>query len=129
MDNKIHHKDQLKKILNDNISIIAEIPYIKNIDSYKTDYSSRSIIAESVRMLLSNLRFTSQINLEYDNQSTQSQIILFTSSIKGEGKTLASVNTALSLANDLKKDKKVILLGTDLRNPQIHKAFGIEKIR
>ena len=28
----------------------------------------------------------------------------------------------------LLKNKKVILLGSDLRNPQIHKSFGVEKV-
>ena len=75
-------------------------------------------------MILSNLRFVSSLNSDFNEKS---QTIIFTSSIKGEGKTLASVNTASNLANDLNKDKKVILLGSDLRNPQIHKNFGVEK--
>ena len=33
----------------------------------------------------------------------------------------------MNLANDLNTNKRTILLGTDLRNPQIHKNFGIEK--
>ena len=61
------------------------------------------------------------------NSSKTSQIILFTSSIKGEGKTLASVNAALSIASDLKYEKRVLLVGTDLRNPQIHKFFEVDK--
>lgn len=125
MDNKVHEKSQLLKLLNNDIPIIGEIPYINDIDSMQNDLSSsRSIISESVRMLLSNLRFTSFSDLNTDGHS---KIIIFTSSIKGEGKTLASVNTALSLANDLSKDKKVILIGTDLRNPQIHKNFNLDK--
>lgn len=125
MDNKIHHKDQLSKKLNNKIPIICEIPFIKGQQSISLNSTSqsRSILAESVRMLISNLKFTSPNFDDSDNCKS----VLFTSSIKGEGKTLASVNTALNLANDLRKDKKVILLGTDLRNPQIHKSFGVEK--
>ena len=70
-------------------------------------------------MLLSNLKFTLAGSVNNKN----SQTIIFTSSIKGEGKTLASIHAALGLANDLRKDKKVIILGTDLRNPQVHKSF------
>ena len=76
-------------------------------------------------MLISNLRFTSSIDI---NNNENSQIILVTSSVKGEGKTLTSVNTALGFANDLGNNAKVILLGTDLRNPQIHKHFGVDKL-
>ena len=122
LDNKIHTKEQLVKKLNSDIPIISEVPYIKNIDDLLTSKSSRSLMSEAIRMLISNLRFTSP---KFNN--AESQIIVFTSSIKGEGKTLASVNTAIGLANDLKMDKKVILIGTDLRNPQVHKNFGIDK--
>ena len=51
--------------------------------------------------MLSNLRFTT-FN---EDSNLKSQTILITSSIKGEGKTLVSTNTAIALANDLKKDK------------------------
>ena len=112
------------KLLDDKIPVIAEIPFIKDIDVLKENLYSRSTIAESIRMLISNLRFTTSLTQDSD---IKSQTIIFTSSIKGEGKTLASVNTAISLAEDLSADKKVILLGTDLRNPQIHKSFGVSK--
>ena len=124
LDNKVHNKDQLMKLIDDNIPIIGEIPYIVNANNIKNDSSSRSTISESIRMLLSNLRFVSSLNSDSQNKS---KTIIFTSSIKGEGKTLASVNTASNLANDLNKDKRVILLGSDLRNPQIHKSFGVQK--
>ena len=51
-------------------------------------------------------------------------MILVTSSIKGEGKTFVAVNTANLLAS---KGKKVLLIGCDLRNPQLHKFFNINK--
>lgn len=125
-DNKVHTKQQLVGLLNEKIPIISEIPYVKDSDLILNNLKerSRSVISESIRMMLSNLRFTS---LSTSNAIEYQQVILFTSSIKGEGKTLASVNTADSIANDLNSDKKVILLGTDLRNPQIHKSFDVDK--
>ena len=123
MDNKVHNKDELIKLINPDIPVIGEIPFLKEEDiTYDTKSNSRSVLSESIRMLLSNLRFTT---LKPDLKNNK--VILFTSSIKGEGKTLASVNTALGISNDLNKNQKVILLGTDLRNPQVHKSFGVEK--
>ena len=124
-DNKIHHKEQLSKKLNSNIPIICEIPFIKDKDSLlaESNSTSRSTLSESIRMLISNLKFTNPDFIK----DVSCKSILFTSSIKGEGKTLASVNTALNLSNDLDKQKKVILLGSDLRNPQVHKIFGVDK--
>tara|TARA_S200000501_G_scaffold363172_1_gene393621 strand:- start:1280 stop:2578 length:1299 start_codon:yes stop_codon:yes gene_type:complete len=124
LDNKIHNKEQLIKLLNNDIPVIGEIPFLKDVDKLNDVSPSRSAINESVRMILSNLRFTSL----KPNSNNQTKTILFTSSIKGEGKTLASVNTALSITNDVVVGKKrVILLGTDLRNPQIHKFFNMDK--
>ena len=86
----------------------------------KNDLKNRSVISESMNVNF-NLRFTT-----FNVKKSEKVTIIFTSSIKGEGKTLASVSTAMSLANDMHKDKKVILIGTDLRNPQVHKNF-VEK--
>ena len=122
LDNKIHTKEQLTKLLNTNIPIVAEIPFLKKISANnETSVRSRSLISEGVRMLMSNLRFTF-----IDSDTKKNNVIIFTSSVKGEGKTLVSVNTALGLSNDL-KNKKTILIGSDLRNPQVHKSFGVDK--
>ena len=124
-DNKIHTKEHLLKLLNPEIPIIGEIPFVNKINPVIGELAtaSRTPIYESIRMLLSNLRFSNN-NLISQKKS---QTIIFTSSIKGEGKTLASVHSSMALANDLKKEKKVILLGTDLRNPQIHKNFNVDR--
>ena len=120
-DNKIHTKDQLSAYLGE-IPIVAEIPYIKE-ESYVSELikpSTRHPFAESIRMILANLKFSIEFgskNKEYGN------VILVTSSIKGEGKTLISSNISSSLS----VDKKVLLLGCDLRNPQIHKLLSMDK--
>ena len=49
---------------------------------------------------------------------------MVTSSIKGEGKTVISVNLSSILSL---KFQKILLIGADLRNPQIHKFLGIKK--
>ncbi len=43
-----------------------------------------------------------------------------TSTINGEGKSFISLNMALTVANT---KKKVLLIGADIRNPQIYSAF------
>ena len=40
IDNKIHTKEQLLKLLNKEIPVICEIPYIQNKESLKIDSSS-----------------------------------------------------------------------------------------
>ena len=123
-DDKIHSKEQLLSKLNLNISVIGEIPFVKDEETRNqlNLNKTRSLLLESMRMLLSNLRFTM---LDNNLSSKKCRTILFTSSIKGEGKTLVSTNAANILCGE--SDKRVIILGSDLRNPQIHKFFGISK--
>ena len=116
LDNKIHIKDQLENLLND-ISVVGEIPHIKNFENILGN--SRTTLAESVRMISANLNF-----IFHDASESNAKVILVTSSVKGEGKTLisTSISNILSLQN-----KKVLLIGADLRNPQIHKYYNLER--
>ena len=121
-DNKIHTKTQLSDLLKRKIPIISEIPFVDDISLlFKImDKNSRNILSESIRMIVANLNFMS-VNKD---QKKYNNRILVTSSIKGEGKTLVSINFAASLSH---KYKKVLLIGADLRNPQLHKFLNISK--
>ncbi|MFL2610541.1 MAG: polysaccharide biosynthesis tyrosine autokinase [Flavobacteriaceae bacterium] len=114
-DTKIHTKQKLISLV-DNIPLTGEIPYIDDKDSVKKILppTSRSPLSESIRMIIANLNFV----LFNDENNQKNNLILVTSSIKGEGKTIVSVNTASLLS---RKFSKVLLIGADLRNPQIHK--------
>jgi non-specific protein-tyrosine kinase len=48
---------------------------------------------------------------------------LVTSANPGEGKTLTSINLAISFSHQL--NKTVLLVDTDIRKPAIHKFFGL----
>jgi exopolysaccharide/PEP-CTERM locus tyrosine autokinase len=50
--------------------------------------------------------------------------IMVTSSDIGDGKTITSINLAVTIANEI--DHTVLLVDSDLRNPSIHKYLGIE---
>ena len=124
-DNKINTKDQLINKLNENLSVIGEIPHIPPNQSTNmlADNLSRTPLAESFRILpVANLDF---VLFDNDNKSNQN-VILVTSSIKGEGKTLISLNAAKLMSE---KNKRVIVIGADLRNPQLHKLIGIKKTK
>jgi exopolysaccharide/PEP-CTERM locus tyrosine autokinase len=49
--------------------------------------------------------------------------IMFTGPRPNEGKSLTTVNTAISIAQEI--DQTVLIVDTDLRNPSIHKYFGL----
>lgn len=52
------------------------------------------------------------------------RVLMVTSPVQGEGKTLTAINLALSLAQELAKT--VLLMDVDLRFPSIHRYFGFE---
>ena len=89
------------------------MPYDEN---YSSENDDRGIIAESTRVIRSSMSFLLNQN--------KPQVIITTSTIKGEGKSFVSYNIAQSY-NAL--GKKVILIGADLRNPQVHTLLGIER--
>ncbi|MDG1327219.1 MAG: polysaccharide biosynthesis tyrosine autokinase, partial [Flavobacteriaceae bacterium] len=113
LDTKINTRDDLEQGLKD-ISILGEVPFDENLKKGIKD--SRGITAESTRVLRSSLSFL--IKKETSN------VITVTSTTKGEGKSFVSYNLAASYKA---LGKKVILVGADLRNPQLHTRMGIER--
>ncbi|AMR31841.1 tyrosine protein kinase [Mucilaginibacter sp. PAMC 26640] len=74
----------------------------------------KSIFAESVRSVRTNLNFIAS--------EKQSKIICITSEVAGEGKSFVAVNLSSTLSLI---DKKVILIGADLRRSKLHKTFNV----
>ncbi len=62
--------------------------------------------------------------LRKTNLETFKNSLLITSAVPGEGKSLTTLNLALSMARAA--DYSVVLVDTDLRNPQLHLMLGIE---
>src|SRR5579862_318353 len=50
------------------------------------------------------------------------QVLVFTSALPQDGKTMTSVNISLIMA---KQGKRVLLVDADMRRPSVHKSFGI----
>jgi capsular exopolysaccharide synthesis family protein len=108
LDNKIHNTNDLEN--KTKIPILAELPTL--LDTKESSLQN----LEAFRTLAHNTDFITPIT---ENQ--EGKVIFVTSSIKGEGKTFVSYNLAKTYAN---LDKKVMLIGADFRNPQLHKHFN-----
>ena len=115
-DNKVKSREDLELA---NLDVAGEIPFfdMPEIEKVFSNPNDRSIISESFRMLMSNVRYLQKTD-------SVSNVILVTSSVKGEGKTLNALNLALSFTS---VGKKVLLIGCDLRNPQLHKYINCDK--
>ena len=110
LDTKINTRDDLEAGLK-GITILGEMPLAD--DAKETNESGRGLTAESARVLRSGLSF--------QLQTDKTNVICVTSTIKGEGKSFVSHNLAQSYAA---LGKKIIIVGADLRNPQLHKFLG-----
>jgi capsular exopolysaccharide synthesis family protein len=110
LDTKVHSKQQIGSQLPD-ASVLAEIPfYEKPVNVVQAN--DFSVFAESFRILASNLKY-----LLKAKKPTDGAVVLITSSVKGEGKTTISMNLAQTLAGK----NKVVIVGADIRNPQLHR--------
>ena len=76
-----------------------------------------SPVAEEYRKLKENL-------VKMTKEKGFQNMIMVTSSVAGEGKSLTSVNLAITLAQEF--DHTVLLVDADLRRPTCHSLLGIE---
>lgn len=99
------------------LPILGEIPRHNEIDSIEGNIAvaenATTELDEAFRMIRTNL----MLSLD-----PKDKVIVFTSTIPGEGKTFAALNTAISLTM---LQKKVLLLGMDLRIPRIAEYMNI----
>ncbi|WP_392437692.1 GumC family protein [Cruoricaptor ignavus] len=110
LGNKIETKHDLEKITN-NATVLAEIPKIKKGEPDIVRLNDFTPLAEAFRILITNMNFMLP-------KWEDGKVIFVTSSIKGEGKTVVSVNLALTIAS---KKSNVIIIGSDIRNPQLQR--------
>jgi tyrosine-protein kinase Etk/Wzc len=112
LNTKIEDKKDIEH--NTNIPIIGTIGHNETQSNIPVFIDPKSGLAESFRTLRTNLQYI----LREKNQKT----IMITSTISGEGKTFAAVNLAAIMAMS---EKKVLLVGLDLRKPNMHKIFEV----
>jgi len=74
-----------------------------------------SVFAESYKVLRTAVLLSSAV--------TPPKNILVTSAAPGEGKTVTSVNLAITIAQTA---HSVLLIDSDLRKPRVHKIFGLD---
>ena len=117
LDNKVQNKISLEKLTGD-IPVLAELPKISKKENTLVQLGERTVLAESLRILRTNLDYIIKSKKKHTNRGN---IIYVTSSASGEGKTLLASNLAMIFANT---EKKVLLIGADIRNPKIYQFYS-----
>lgn len=103
-----------------NLPILADIPVSNELDK-KSDERAvivqenrNDVVEEAFRGLRTNINFVLKPG---------EKVIMTTSCIPGEGKTFVAANLAMSLAL---LEKKVIVVGLDVRKPRLVGLFGLK---
>ncbi len=117
LDTKVHHKGDMQPLLK-TVPFLGEVPRVSSDQREQIEVNDRSPLAESFRILRTNLAYLLQ-----KKEENVGEIIYVTSTIKGEGKTFISYNMARTLAST---GKKVILIGADIRNPKLHRYSEVD---
>lgn len=118
LDTKVKGREDLVQ-RNPQTPIVGELPKVSEDDLIFSDPEDNSVQAEAFRILSSNVNFILPVK-----ENDGGKVIYCTSTIKGEGKTYVSINLSLALSSI---NRKVLLIGADLRNPQIHTHIKEEK--
>lgn len=121
--------EALKKAADERIARIQKRPHvqyvIKRMENSKIEqhvvsfHDQSSPVGEQYKILRTNIQ-----SMKYTKGY---KTFVITSSIHGEGKTVTSVNLAMSMAHDL-DTKSVLLIDADMRKGKVSRYLGISRI-
>lgn len=111
-DQTIKNKKELQRLTK--VPFVGSISNFKNPEYMVVGEGKSTPIAEMFRLIRTNLQFMLS--------SKPSHVILITSTGSGEGKSFTAMNLAMSFALT---NKKVILLGLDIRKPKLGEYLKI----
>ncbi len=99
---------------------------IKKKTNYKANVNNdkaRNVISNDSRFAIVEGYKIARTNLMFSLTANQSNCVAVTSWSKGEGKSTATVNLAISLS---KMGKRTLLMDTDLRRPNLHNLMKLK---
>lgn len=114
LDNKIHTAKEVEKIIK--APFLGDLPHTKQDKKVVVSDSKRNNEAEAFRLLRTN------INFMLANVKEPCKTIYVTSTVPNEGKTFISINLAAVFALS---NKKILLIGGDLRKPKLAEYLNI----
>lgn len=110
--NRFETTDELKQLTQ--VPVLGEICRDKSGEEIVVKPGVVTSIAELFRLIRANLQFVLR--------GDKSRVVMLTSTRSGEGKTFVALNLASSLSL---LDKRVVLIGADIRKPRLAQRLGI----
>lgn len=113
-------KNDVREILG--MDYIAKVPLVKKRHSNNPGLLlNGSGIKANFKHSFHNVR----IKMEQDHRKNKNSVYMITSTVRNEGKTMVSINTAITLGQ---KGYKVCLVDLDMRNPSVEKTMRYANI-
>ncbi|MBK6776495.1 MAG: polysaccharide biosynthesis tyrosine autokinase [Flavobacteriales bacterium] len=103
----------------DELKRLSPIPLLATIPSSKR----KRITMDEPKSLLAEAFRTARINLQYLNADAPRQVVGFTSSSSGEGKTFCALNLATVMALS---GKRAVLVDADMRRPRVQETLELK---
>jgi polysaccharide biosynthesis transport protein len=115
LDDRVNSPEDAERTVS--LPVLGYIPMMsEGQDRLMTEMPAQSLISESYRGLRSSISFAAV--------DEPIKTLIVSSSNKGEGKSLTSVNLAIAMAMDR---RRVILVDADLRRPNVHRLLRVEQ--
>lgn len=113
LDTKVKGRKDLEGL---GIPYLGDVPLVPDKDNKLVTLHDNSQLSEALRIVKTNLSFMAAAS------ENDAKVLFVSSTIGYEGKSFTAMNLAATFALS---DKKVLLMGLDLRNPKIEDYLGI----
>ncbi|MFO1451550.1 MAG: polysaccharide biosynthesis tyrosine autokinase [Opitutaceae bacterium] len=116
MDDRVKSAYQVESVVG--IPLIGVVPSLSKVDPKDRAQcvvsAEQPLAAEAFRTLHSGFRLMTK--------ETPTQVVMITSTLPGEGKSLIATNLALTFAEH---GERTLLIDADLRKPNVHRSLGL----
>ena len=114
MNNRVMRRGDVETV--SQVPIVGEVMSNRQRETLVVAPHQRSVIAEQIRSIRTNLQ-------AWNEETSTKQVILFTSSMSGEGKSFVSLNLGASMAM---MRQPTVIVEMDMRMPRLHQLFDID---
>ena len=104
------------------LDYVAKIPYV---EKHKANDPGLLVNGSFIRGDFKHSFHNIRIKMEQDHRLKKHSVYMITSTVPNEGKTMVSINTAITLGQ---KGYKVCLVDLDMRNPSVEKTMRYANI-
>jgi capsular exopolysaccharide synthesis family protein len=115
-DERVQRVDRINRIRQHEKLVIKKMGDSKVDPRIITYFDPKALITEQYKILRTNFLSI--------NQGKPIKVLVITSSLHSEGKTITSLNLAMTLAQSTQKPK-VLLIDADMRRGKVHKYLGL----